>query len=383
MYIPLMQGSRRVETHYERLNKIDEGTYGVVSRARDMVTGEIFALKQMKLPDIEAEKEVIGFPITSLREIEILTRLRHKNIVHVREVVVSESENVFMVMEYMEHELKDLLENESVDPFSGAEIKNLMLQLMRGVSFLHEKWVIHRDLKTSNLLYNNRGELKICDFGLARFYSDPLAIMTRKVVTMWYRAPELLLGPDIVTYGPEIDVWSIGCIFGELIKRKPLFKGSSETEVAAVIFQLTGCPDITPGLSKWTIPHVCKRCVHPQWRTAGIGFPPYGSVSLSGKGIDLLSRLLELDPAKRLSLPDALDHHYFEEVPLTAEQMPRFAERNNVAHDRSKRKNRSDIIEEHEERLLTQEPAAKKTSLFSSSSVDVEEYLKQLDRRHR
>ena len=177
----MLQGCRSVD-EFERLNRIDEGTYGVVYRARDKKTGEIVALKKVKM-----EKEKEGFPMTSLREINILLSLHNTSIVDVKEVVVGSSlDSIFMVMEYMEHDLKGLMETMK-QPFSQSEVKCLMLQLLEGVKYLHDNWVLHRDLKTSNLLLNNRGDLKICDFGLARQYGSPLKPYTHLVVTLWYR----------------------------------------------------------------------------------------------------------------------------------------------------------------------------------------------------
>lgn len=161
-------------------------------RARDKETGEICALKKVKL-----EKERDGFPLTSVREINILLSLAHPSIVNVSEVVVGSSmDSVFMVMEYADHDLKGVMERRMNQPFSTAEVKCLMLQLLSGVAYLHHNWVIHRDLKTSNILYTNRGQLKICDFGLARQYGEPLKPYTHLVVTLWYRSPELLLGEE-------------------------------------------------------------------------------------------------------------------------------------------------------------------------------------------
>ena len=179
--VNMLQGCRSVD-EFERLNKIDEGTYGVVYRARDKKSGEIVALKKVKM-----EKEREGFPMTSLREINILLSFHHPSIVDVKEVVVGSSlDSIFMVMEYMEHDLKALMETIK-QPYSQSEVKCLMLQLLEGVKYLHDNWVLHRDLKTSNLLLNNQGELKICDFGLARQYGSPLKTYTHMVVTLWYR----------------------------------------------------------------------------------------------------------------------------------------------------------------------------------------------------
>lgn len=185
----MLNECRSVE-HYEKLNRISEGTYGVVYRARDRETGGICALKKVKL-----EKERDGFPLTSVREINVLLSLAHPNIVNVSEVVVGSSlDAVFMVMEYADHDLKSVMDRRMKQAFSTAEVKCLMAQLLAGVAYLHENWVLHRDLKTSNILYTNTGVLKICDFGLARQYGSPLKPYTHLVVTLWYRAPELLLG---------------------------------------------------------------------------------------------------------------------------------------------------------------------------------------------
>ena len=167
---------------FEKLNRIEEGSYGIVYRARERATGEIVALKKLKL-----EKETNGFPVTSLREIDTLLRSRHNHIVNVREIVIGESAlSIFMVMDFVEHDLKTLLGNMK-QPFLQSEVKTLMLQLLSAVDFLHDHWIIHRDLKTSNLLLNNRGELKVADFGLARNYGSPMPSMTPLVVTLWYR----------------------------------------------------------------------------------------------------------------------------------------------------------------------------------------------------
>ncbi|XP_010240051.1 cyclin-dependent kinase G-2 isoform X2 [Brachypodium distachyon] len=222
--INMLQGCRSVDV-FERLNKINEGTYGVVYRARDKKTGEVVALKKVKM-----EKEREGFPLTSLREINILLSFHHPSIVDVKEVVVGSSlDSIFMVMEYMEHDLKGVMEAKTMkQPYTQSEVKCLMLQLLEGVKYLHDNWVLHRDLKTSNLLLNNRGELKICDFGLSRQYGSPLKPYTQLVVTLWYRAPELLLGTK--EYSTAIDMWSVGCIMAELLAKEPLFNGKTEFE---------------------------------------------------------------------------------------------------------------------------------------------------------
>ncbi|PHT96020.1 Cyclin-dependent kinase G-2 [Capsicum annuum] len=209
---------RSVE-EFERLNKIGEGTYGVVYKARAKNIGEIVALKKIKL----LEKEQ-GFPIIFLREINILLKCHHPSIIHVNEVVVGTTlDDIFIVMEYVEHDLKSLSEKMK-HPFSQTEIKFLMIQLLEGVRYFHDNWIMHRDLKPSNLLVNDKGELKIGDFGLTHPIQSPLKNVpyTHNVVTLWYRSPELLLGGRRQCHSTTVDMWSLGCIMVELLNNKPI-----------------------------------------------------------------------------------------------------------------------------------------------------------------
>lgn len=178
---PYIQSCRTVD-NYEKLNKIEEGSYGIVYRARDRKTGQIVALKKLKL-----QNETNGFPVTSLREIHTLLISKHPNIVNVIEIVTTPSlSGIFIVMEYLDHDLKSLMED-MPNPFLLSEAKTLMIQLLSAVACLHRNWIIHRDLKTSNLLMNNRGQIKVADFGLARYFGSPLGSVTQLVVTLWYR----------------------------------------------------------------------------------------------------------------------------------------------------------------------------------------------------
>nr|XP_043894290.1 cyclin-dependent kinase 11B isoform X3 [Solea senegalensis] len=243
-YLPALQGCRSVE-EFQCLNRIEEGTYGVVYRAKDKKTDEIVALKRLKM-----EKEKEGFPITSLREINTILKAQHPNIVTVREIVVgSNMDKIYIVMNYVEHDLKSLMETMK-QPFLPGEVKTLMIQLLRGVRHLHDNWILHRDLKTSNLLLSHKGILKIGDFGLAREYGSPLKPYTPIVVTLWYRSPELLLGAK--EYSTAVDMWSVGCIFGELLTQKPLFPGKSEIDQINKIFKDLGSPSekIWPGYNE-------------------------------------------------------------------------------------------------------------------------------------
>lgn len=313
---------RRVEG-FERLNRIDEGTYGVVYRARDKRSGRVVALKRVKLENFRD-----GFPLTSIREMKILLGVRHRNVVEVQEVVVGNNDKVFMVMEFVEHDMKNLMASMK-RPFSCAETKCLMRQLLDGVAYLHEHWIIHRDLKTSNLLYNNRGQLKICDFGLARNYGSPLQSYTANVVTLWYRAPELLLGAK--TYSDEIDSWSLGCIMAEFLLRQPLIPGKSEMEQIDMMFKLLGAPDETvwPGFRELPAAKSLKLRGSP-WSHLRQRFPVTSfsdtRPALTEAGFDLLSRLLAYDPRQRMRAKDASRQRWFEESPPPQDEqlMPTF-----------------------------------------------------------
>ncbi|KAG8904177.1 hypothetical protein FRB99_002125 [Tulasnella sp. 403] len=299
--------------NYERLNHIEEGSYGVVFRARDKATNEIVALKKLKL-----DEEKHGFPITSLREIMALMTCRHEHVVGIREIVVGDTlTQVFIVMDFIENDLKTLL-SLMPSPFLQSEIKTLLHQLLSAVSHCHANWVLHRDLKTSNLLMNNRGQIKVADFGLARKFGDPLDDMTQLVVTLWYRnevishfgAPELLLGETV--YSTAVDMWSVGCVFGELVLNEPLFQGRSELDMLSLIVRLRGSPteESWPGFSKL-----------PLTKTLNIPFQSYPTLRsrfkyLSDAGIDLMSRLLTYDPAQRITAEEAMKHPYFREAPL-------------------------------------------------------------------
>ncbi|CAK0810147.1 unnamed protein product [Prorocentrum cordatum] len=205
---------------FEKLNRLGEGTYGTVYRARDSESGRVVALKKVRI-----HNEKGGFPCSSLREIRLLKRLRHPNIVELYEVACGRQPgSIFLVFEYCEHDvgaLLDLMER----PFAQAEVKCLVIQLLKAVERLHASFVIHRDIKLSNLLLTNKGQLKLADFGLAREFSDPPEPCTVNVVTLWYRAPELLFGARHTT---AVDVWSIGANFGELLNKRPLMPGRAE-----------------------------------------------------------------------------------------------------------------------------------------------------------
>ncbi|KAI1826145.1 Pkinase-domain-containing protein [Xylaria intraflava] len=306
--------SRSVE-NYDKLNDIEEGAYGWVARAKEIKTGDVVALKRLKINTLESEQT--GLPETGLREIQILKDCSHKSIVNLREVVVGEDtsriENIFLVLEFVEHDLKSILED-MPEPFLASEAKALLLQLTSGVAYLHDKWILHRDIKTSNLLLNNRGQLKIADFGMARYVGDPPPKLTQLVVTLWYRAPELLLGTK--TYGAAVDMWSVGCIFGEILTREPLLPGKNEVDELTKIFELCGVPtdESWPGFRR--LPNARSLRLPAKVAPAATGsiirarFP-----LLTTAGGALLSDLLSLNPDARPTARDMLQHEYFRQDP--------------------------------------------------------------------
>lgn len=179
----------RPVSDFEKLNCVGKGAYGVVYRGRDKINQEIVALKKVRM-----EKEQWGLPISSMREINLLLDLRHENIVELREIAVGKSlRSIFLVMTYCEQDLASLLDHMS-QPFSESQVKCIALQLFRGLDYIHKRFIVHRDIKVSNLLLTDSGCLKIADFGLARQFTLPNGTMTPMVVTLWYRAPELLFG---------------------------------------------------------------------------------------------------------------------------------------------------------------------------------------------
>ncbi|UPK93109.1 hypothetical protein LCI18_004044 [Fusarium solani-melongenae] len=302
---------RSVE-NYEKLNDIEEGTYGWVARATDKATGKVVALKRLKLDPADRN----GLPVTGLREIQILKDCQHRNIVSMVEVVVGDDvsrpdNSLFLVLEFVEHDLKSILED-MPEPFLSSEVKRLLLQLTSGIAYLHDNWILHRDLKTSNLLLNNRGQLRIADFGMARYVGDPPPKLTQLVVTLWYRAPELLLGAK--SYGAAVDMWSVGCIFGELLTREPLLQGKNEVDQVSRIFELCGVPtdESWPGFRR--LPNA-RTLRLPKTAAASGSVVRARFPGLTSAGAGLLADLLSLDPDRRPTAREMLQHEYFRQDP--------------------------------------------------------------------
>ncbi|CAH1776260.1 unnamed protein product [Owenia fusiformis] len=289
--------------NFQKIEKIGEGTYGVVYKAKDKTTGETVALKKIRL-DTETE----GVPSTAIREISLLKELNHPNIVRLHDVVHSEKK-LYLVFEYLDQDLKKYFDNSPASGIPPQLVKSYLFQLLQGIAYCHSHRVLHRDLKPQNLLINSEGSIKLADFGLARAFGVPVRTYTHEVVTLWYRAPEILLGSRF--YSTPVDVWSIGCIFAEMITRRPLFPGDSEIDELFRIFRTLGTPDesVWPGVSQ--LPDY--KSTFPKWEAQEVHkLVP----TMDEDGHDLLSKMLIYEPSSRVSAKAALSHRYFRDVSL-------------------------------------------------------------------
>jgi len=273
-----------------------------VFKGRNRQTGELVALKEIHLDSEE------GTPSTAIREISLMKELKHENIVSLHDVIHTENK-LMLVFEYMDKDLKKYMDTHGErGALKPQIIKSFMYQLLQGIAFCHDNRVLHRDLKPQNLLINQKGQLKLADFGLARAFGIPVNTFSNEVVTLWYRAPDVLLGSR--QYNTSIDIWSAGCIMAEMFSGRPLFPGTTNEDQLQKIFRLMGTPSERgwPGISSFpeykpnfhVYPTSDLRAILPQ---------------IDQVGINLLGAMLQLRPDNRISATAALTHPWFQDLP--------------------------------------------------------------------
>lgn len=253
--------------------------------------------------------------MTALREVKYLKELHHPNIISLIDVVPLKR-GIGLVFEYMETDLENIIKDRSL-VLSAADIKAYMLAMLKAVQHCHERFLVHRDIKPNNFLVSRQGVLKLTDFGLSRVYGSPERRYTNQVFARWYRAPELFFGSTC--YGPGVDIWALGCIFAELLLRKPWFVGESDIEVLSKIFEALGTPKDDNWAGMKHLPGFVpfQKTEAPPLRTL---FP-----GADNNALDLLSKMVCLNPRRRINANEALQHSYFKVKPLPTapEQLPK------------------------------------------------------------
>ncbi|XP_047442878.1 cyclin-dependent kinase 16 isoform X3 [Mugil cephalus] len=285
-----------------------EGTYATVYKGRSKLTENLVALKEIRLEHEE------GAPCTAIREVSLLKDLKHANIVTLHDIIHTQK-SLTLVFEYLDKDLKQYLDD-CGNIINVHNVKLFLFQLLRGLSYCHRRKVLHRDLKPQNLLINDRGELKLADFGLARAKSIPTKTYSNEVVTLWYRPPDILLGST--DYSTHIDMWGVGCIFYEMATGRPLFPGSTVEEELHFIFKLLG----TPTEQSWPGISTNEEFVafnYPQYRAERLS---NHTPRLSTEGVELLSKFLQFEGKKRISADESMNHGYFSNLGNRVKTLP-------------------------------------------------------------
>ncbi|CAL9073654.1 mitogen-activated protein kinase 2-like [Musa acuminata AAA Group] len=283
------------------LRRIGRGASGIVCAAVNSRTHEVVAIKKIS----NAFDNIIDAKRT-LREIKLLCHMNHENVIAIKDIIRPPNRenfnDVYIVYELMDTDLHHIIH--SNQPLTDNHCQFFLYQLLRGLKYVHSANVLHRDLKPSNLLINANCDLKIGDFGLARTTSET-DFMTEYVVPRWYRAPELLL--NCSEYTAAIDIWSVGCIFGEIVTKEPLFPGKDYVHQLRLITELIGSPDDSSlGFLRSDnarrymrqLPQYPKQQFHARFHT------------MSNEATDLLEKMLVFDPNKRITVDQALHHPY-------------------------------------------------------------------------
>jgi len=307
---------------YIKGKNIGSGQYADVFSAHLVSDpSKLVAIKKIK---VGPEVKEFGISYDSLREIKFLQELDHSNIIKLHAVFSTKNQNLNLVLEHLpQGDLLKLIQDTQNISYTPADIKSWMLMLSRAVYFCHANNILHRDIKPNNLLIAANGEIKLADFGLARAMADPFQPMTYNTITIWYRPPELFFQAQ--HYGGAVDVWSVGCVFAELIARDVMFRAWPENEINMVklICERVGTPteDNWPGVSKLrgyvTPSEIIPLRPRDEWLAA---FRMIGD-----SGVDLLIKMLTLDPRQRLTAESVLRHEFWTSDPRPSrlEDLPR------------------------------------------------------------
>lgn len=298
-----------IDKRYTNLKPVGDGSYGVVASAMDSLTGRMVAIKKIKdtFSDIVDAKRI-------LRELKLLRHFNdHENIITIVDIMTvppnsSEFVDIYIVTNLMESDLERIIRSKQV--LTDQHFQYFLYQILRALKYVHSANVLHRDLKPSNLLVNTNCDLAVCDFGLARgFHVENQETLTEYVVTRWYRAPELLC--ECPYYGKGVDIWSVGCIFAELLTHEAFFRGDNPQHQLEVIVSRLGCPPAEK-LDFIESPVVLSSILAcaPSRVPAFASFFPKGSNPLA---LDLLRRMLHFHPDDRISVENALRHPYLKD----------------------------------------------------------------------
>lgn len=282
------------------IKALGQGTWGVVHQAEQKGTGRIVAVKKIK-----SEKPEEGVNFTAVREIKLLREFKHENIIELVDVFTTPDQAVCLVYECAFTDLEKIIKNKAI-PLSMADVKQHCHSMLKAVNACHERWILHRDLKPDNMLFMDDGTMKLADFGLARMYGTPKARLSPQAITLWYKPPELLLGS--YEYSAAADMWSVGCIFAELLLRRPFLQGMNDISQLDVIFTVFGSPTENTWPDHKALPLCAQGLVWddcpPQPFDDFFSAAPRDAISL-------LRSLLVLDPNGRLTASEALSHPYF------------------------------------------------------------------------
>lgn len=321
---------RRVGDKYTILGFISSGTYGRVYQARSKEEdGQIHAIKKFK-PDKEGDVVTYtGISQSAIREIALNREISHENVVALKEVLL-EDKSIYMVFEYAEHDFLQVIHHHSQtlrSNISTSVLKSLTYQLLNGLLYLHNAHIIHRDLKPANILITHQGVVKIGDLGLARLTQEPLQPLfagDKVVVTIWYRAPELLLGAK--HYNKAVDIWAVGCVVAELASLRPIFKGEEakldskknvpfQKDQLLKIFEVLGTPNEHDWEGLKNMPEYQNMKRMDTYNTQLHKWCMSRQSLATAQGFDFLNQLFKYDPDQRLSAKEALQHQWFQETP--------------------------------------------------------------------